>query len=76
MSKNVKMCVLFLFFAKYTATQEQVTRIAPTREPDDTKSPYVNARENKLSMSGHSQLGREANLKKTMKMGGGACKLD
>ena len=32
------------FFLKYTATHEQVTRSAPSREPNDAKRPYVNTR--------------------------------
>ena len=45
------------FFSKYTATHYQVTRSAPSREPNDAKKrPYVNTRQNKLSMSRHSQL--------------------
>ena len=50
------------FFSKYTATHYQVTRSAPSREPNDTKKrPYVNTRQNKLSMSRHSQLRKEKN---------------
>ena len=48
------------FFSKYTATHYQVTRSAPSREPNDAKKrPYVNTRQNKLSMSRHSQLRKE-----------------
>ena len=54
----------FIFFSKYTATHYQVTRSAPSREPNDAKKrPYVNTRQNKLSMSRHSQLRKEKNKK-------------
>ena len=31
--------LLFIYFAEYTATHEQVTRSAPTRKPDGTQNP-------------------------------------
>ena len=54
---------LIFFLTKYTVTHEQVIRSAPTREPDDIQNSSVDTRENKLSMSQHSQLRNEANLK-------------
>ena len=64
-----------IFFPKYTATHEQVTRSAPSREPNDTQNPYINTRKNKNSMSRHSQLRKEINIKKRMKNGGGLVRL-
>ena len=36
-----------VFFTKYTATHEKVTRSAPSRETNDTKIPYVNTKKRK-----------------------------
>ena len=36
----ISSTVIFL----YTATHEQVTRSAPSREPNDAQRPYVNTR--------------------------------
>ena len=49
------------FFLKYIVTHEQVTRSAPSREPDDHRD--LTTRENKLSMSRHSLLRKEGNSK-------------
>ena len=38
----------------YTATHEQVTRSAPSLEPNDTKIPYVNTKKINAAMSRHS----------------------
>ena len=62
---------IFFFFTKYTVTHEQVTRSAPTREPDDTQNPYVNTRENKLSNVAALPAKKGSKLKKANEDGGG-----
>ena len=52
------------FFTNYTTTHEQVTRRAPSLEPNDTKTPYINTMKINFSMSWHSQLGKEINIRK------------
>ena len=57
-------------FSKYTASHYQVTRSAPSREPNDAKKkPYVNTRQNKLSMSRHSQQRKETKNKNANEVG-------
>ena len=58
-----------IFFFLYTATHKQVTRSAPSLEPSDTKIPYVNTKETKVSMSRHSQLRKGNKLKKANEEG-------
>ena len=53
-----------MYFFLNTATHEQVTRSAPSRDPNDATTPDVNTRENKISMSRHSQLRKEIKLRK------------
>ena len=43
--------------------------MTPYLEPIDTKEPYVNAKKTKVSMSWHSQLRKEINIKKQTKRG-------
>ena len=69
--RHIFFIYLFFFFTKYSATHEQVTRSAPSREPNDAKKPYVNTKKTKVAMSRHSQLRKEINIKSKRRGGGG-----
>ena len=58
------------FFTKYSATHEQVTRSAPSRERNDAKNPYVSTKKTKDLVSRHSQLRKEINFKEANGKGG------
>ena len=68
--RAAKFCIAF--FLKYTATHEQVTRSAPTCEPNDHRDLTLTPDKNKKSMSQHSQLRKDINIKKQLKKAGEA----
>ena len=51
------------FFSKYSATHDQVTRSAPSRNPNDHRYLTLTPEKLKNAMSRHSQLRKEINSK-------------